>query len=490
MFANLELPPGFYRTGTDLQAQGRWRDGSLVRWHNNAMQPVGGWRLRANFTDELYRGSISWEDNGGDRWLAAGSASYLKVSTYAGTVSDITPAGFTTGIADATTNTGFGGGAYGSGTYGTPTLGSTYSEATTWSLDTWGEYLLACSVADGKIYEWQLNTGTPAAAVSNAPTSNLGVLVTPERFVFALGASGDPRQIKWSDRENNTSWTPAATNEAGDIVLQSVGQIMCGINVTGETLIMTDYEAYAATYQGPPFVYGFRRVGSACGVLSRRAAAPIDSGAMWMGENSFYLYQGGNVQTLQCDVSDAVFADINLNQRSKCHAVTNAKYNEVWFFYCSNVSTEIDKYVAYNYVGGFWLMGDIGRTTGVDSGTFDLPVWFSADNSVCYDHEVGYDWDGNTVYAESGPVVLGSDSGLTSALEFHPDEQTQGDVTATFKVRNYPNDSETSFGPYTAATPTNVRFTGRQIRLRVTGSALDSWRWGAPRLRVEQRGQR
>ena len=33
------------------------------------------------------------------------------------------------------------------------------------------------------------------ATISNAPVNNKGVLVTDERFVFALGSGGNPRKI-------------------------------------------------------------------------------------------------------------------------------------------------------------------------------------------------------------------------------------------------------------------------------------------------------
>ena len=39
---DLNIPAGVYRNGTDLQSQGRWRDASLVRWHDGIMRPVGG----------------------------------------------------------------------------------------------------------------------------------------------------------------------------------------------------------------------------------------------------------------------------------------------------------------------------------------------------------------------------------------------------------------------------------------------------------------
>ena len=45
---DLNIPAGVYRNGTDLQSQGRWRDASLVRWHDGIMRPVGGWRVRSD----------------------------------------------------------------------------------------------------------------------------------------------------------------------------------------------------------------------------------------------------------------------------------------------------------------------------------------------------------------------------------------------------------------------------------------------------------
>ena len=128
---------------------------------------------------------------------------------------------------------------------------------------------MACSTSDGKIYEWTLNTATPAAVVTNAPTGNKGLFVTEERFIFALQADGNPRKIAWCDREDNTAWTAAATNEAGDIELQTNGEIMCAVRMRGRTLILTSSDAHIATYQGAPFVYGFERVGTACGSPTR-----------------------------------------------------------------------------------------------------------------------------------------------------------------------------------------------------------------------------
>jgi len=69
-----------------------------------------------------------------------------------------------------------------------------------------------------------------------------------------------------------------------------------------------------------------------------------------------------------------------------------------------------------------------------------------------------------------------------SATMLIPDELTQGDVEATFKTRFHPNDDERTYGPYAMANPTSVRFTGRQVRMRVEGAKLADWRVGIMRL--------
>ena len=487
----LDIPPGMRRVGTDMQATGRWRDGNLVRWREGSIRPVGGWRIRnENAFSTLPRALHAWEDNSADRRVVAGSYNKLWAISPAGVVSDITPVGLTSGNLSATTNTGYGGGFYGLGYYGTERQDTgSFSEATTWSLDNFGQFLVACSNADGKLYEWQLNAATPAAQISGSPTGNLALVVTEERFIFALGAGGNPRKVQWCDREDNTTWTPAATNEAGDIELQTSGQIMTGVRTKGQTLILTDIDAHAATYQGPPFVYGFERVGTGCGTVSRKAVAAVDDGVFWMGQRNFFHFTGTDVVQLPCEIADYVFTDINRNQISKSWAVANAQHGEIWFFYPSGASNEVDRYAVLDYKEGHWSFGSLARTCGVDRGVFRYPLWVDTDLDVL-EHEVGLNYDGATIFAESGPISLGTGDNVYSVNKLYPDELTQGDVTTTFKTRFYPNDTERSYGPYTMTAPTSVRFTGRQVRMRIEGANLSDWRVGIPRVDAHPRGVR
>jgi len=487
----LKIPPGVYRNGTEYQSAGRWYDSNLVRWFENTLRPIGGWRRKSQsaMTGKC-RGIITWRDNSATRWAAAGTQSKLYAMDVGGTLKDITPTGFTTGSADATATTGYGYYTYGSLSYGTarPDVGSV--PATTWSLDTWGEYLVACSSTDGKIYEWQLGFTTPtlAAAITNAPTSCAAVMVTSERIMFALGASGNPRLVKWSDQENNTLWTAAANNQAGDFELATPGSLKCGKRVRGVNLILTDVDAHVASYIGLPYVYSFEKVGSGCGVISAQAVAAIDTSAMWMSKSGFWSYDG-YVKPMTCDVGDYVFNNMNLNQASKVYAVHNSAFGEVTWFYPSLSSNENDSYVTYSYREGHWAIGMLARTAGTDRGVFVNPMMVGTDGYI-YDHEVGFTYDSVSPYAQSGPIELGNGDNVMAVRSVIPDEQSLGEVAISFTARMYPTSTETSYGPFSAKQPTDARFSGRSVKMKVTGNVLDDWRVGVMRLEATSAGKR
>jgi hypothetical protein len=492
MYIPLKLPPGIYRNGTEYQAAGRWYDANLVRWYENTLRPMGGWRKRAaGQMTGLCRGFITWRDNSANRWIAAGTQSKLYAMDELGTLKEITPTGITAGSASALSTTGYGYSTYGSLAYGTarPDNGAS-SPATTWSMDTWGEYLVACSSTDGKLYEWQLGFTTPtiAAAITNAPTGNKALLVTQERILFALGAGGNPRKVQWCDQENNTLWTPAGDNLAGDYELATPGSLLAGKRVKGVNLLFTDVDVHTAQYVGAPFVYGFEKAGSGCGLISAQAVAAIDTAAIWMSRAGFWIYDG-YVKPLPSDVSDYVFGNINFNQASKVYAVHNSKFGEIWWYYPSSGSNENDSYVTFNYRENHWNIGTLARTAGADSGVFVNPLMVSTDGFI-YEHEVGFAYDSASLYAESGPVQLGNGDNIMSVRQVIPDEQTLGEAVVSFKARNYPTGTQSTFGPYTAANPTSVRFSGRQVNVKVTGDILADWRVGVIRLEAVPSGKR
>ena len=464
--------------------------------------------------DGVPRGAHGWEVGGGRAWQAFGTvadpATNNKVYAYsAGAHHIITPAGLVAGNVDSnssgvTTSGAYGAGLYGAGVYGISQLTAPVDYADVWHMDNFGNLLLLMQVpSNDSLYVWDPASPTSVATnitsgephnVVDAPTNCLGMFVTPERFVVVIGADGDPRFIRWSDREKYLVWEVLSTNEAGDFPMPGSGKCVRGMAGRGESLVWTDAELWAMIYIGGDFVYSTQKRGSGCGLVAPMAVGAVNGGHVWMGSHGFFAYDG-YVRPLECSVEDYVFSDFNREQAVKCFAWTNQEWNEVWFFYCSAGSTEIDRYVIFNYEEEHWAIGKMDRTSALPATTANnKPILVHSTGDV-YQHESGFDHTPSQVsatpYIESGPVEIGMGDNVFSVTSFVPDEKNQGDTQTKFYHALYPNATETLVGPFANNAPGHCRFQARQTRLRVEELATASdWRVGEFRIEVALRGKR
>lgn len=464
----IAIPPGLRRDGTEGQSRGRWLYGSLVRNYGDDVGPVGGFRARSTHAvTGKARAIYLWKSSQEDRRIAIGTHTGLFMQSAAGTVTDITPSAFVAGEADASVNTGFGGGFFGTGAYGTarPDTG-TPIPASVWMLDNWGDYLVGCFQPDGRLVEWQLDTALDAVAITNAPTSCSGLITTQDRFLLALGASGNARLVAWCDQEDNTTWTPSATNQAGDQLLDTQGAIVTAIELRGQTVILTDVDAHVAEYIGPPFVFGIRRIGGGCGAISVGCVVDQGDWAIWWGRSGFWRFDGG-LTPLDCPLKD-LDDGLNQTQRSKITGWHNARHHEIWWHYPSSASTENDRYVSFNYRTGEWwegAIGDLSRLSGSGSELFTYPL-LMGDDGLVYEHEVGSDWGDAVPFALSGPMLLGDGATVMRVTGIVPD--VTGSPTIGFATRDYPTSPAVTVAQATLATGrTDLRFTARQVETRV-----------------------
>lgn len=448
----------------------------------------------------------AWITNGGTPYLAIGGSGRLLISKGDSILKDITPAGFVPGGDDGYQSSGYGGGTYGTyggappNNYGTARSSGAYSAPTIWHLDNFGEKLIGCApnpAGTGKLYIWSLDyaTPTPAAAVAGAPVNCSGMIVTEQRHVMAFGAGGNRRLVQWSAKEDETSWTPAATNEAGSFELQTVGSFMRAVRIRGQILALTSTDAHVLNYIGQPFIFNRERIGVDCGPVGTAAVAVTGSFASWMGSKRMWLYDGGAVTPMPCEVSDYVFSNLNQAQAYKTVAAHNGAFGEIWWFYPSGSSTEPNSYLIWNYREQHWAIGSLIRTAWVDAGVFTNPT--AVDSSgILQRHEQGNQNDGSPMYtgayAETGALEMPAGDRIMGINGLIPDEKVAGDVTVSFRSRFTPEGTEYSFGPYAVRADgrTDVRMSGRQIVMRVQPTRDTDWRVGKFRLAVNQMSRR
>lgn len=392
---------------------------------------------------------------------------------------------------------------YGGSGYGTArTSEVTTVEARIWSLDNWGEDLMA-TYQDGRIYTWDKTNGptTRAILVTNSPTTNRRILVsTEDRHLVSFGAhdgsASDPMLVRWTTQEDFTDWTPTATNSAGDKRLDHGSRIIGAIKSRNDIIIFTDKALYAMRFVGGNDVFGFTPLGASVAMDGPNAAIDINGNIFFKGPRDFYAYDGA-IRPMSCDVRSYVFNDINKTQSRQVYAAVNRLKSEVMWLYPSASSQELDRYVIFNYAEKLWYYGTMDRTAFADTSPFyDLPYAVDA-SGYLYKHELGTDDNTSamTAYVESYDVEIGNGTNMMEIDEAIPDfDSLTGDVAVLFKGRRYPQATQYENGPFTVTSSTerfNPRMKARQIAIRVTSDSVgDAWRMGPWRLRTMPHGKR
>ena len=428
--------------------------------------------------------------------------------------------------------TGWGMGTWGAGGWGSVGTLDDTSQLRLWSHDNFGEDLIM-NVRAGGIYYWDESGGTGTRAVALtalsganlAPTKGLQVLVSEkDRHVICLGADPlnaggtartgaiDPMFIAWSDQENAADWEPKATNTAGSLRISSGSDIIGGLSAREEILIWTDISMYSMTYIGPPFTFGINLINQGIGLIGPKAAVNTPSGVYWMDRKGFYKYDG-NIELVPCSVHYYVFNDFNQGQSFKTFGFLNKQFNEVGWFYPSADSTEIDRYVVYNYGEGSWTIGQLARYAWLDEGLSIYPraTGEASSTQYLYNHENGNDADGSpmdNVYIQSSDFDMRPDGNdYTFIRKIIPDVKFTGDggsdqtINFVLKSRDFPGDSLTTDTTQTVTSTTqklDTRVRARQLTFRVESDDDNSsvarlgvgWRLGDTRMDVKPDGRR
>jgi hypothetical protein len=426
----------------------------------------------------------------------------------------ITPGALPTSLNYAASGFTYGAGLYGigdvspSGNQGTPI------SASDWTLDNWGDYLIACPL-NGPIYQWDPVYNFPTASViPQAPMVNSGVFVAmPQRQIIALGSTfngiQDPLLIRWSDVDDFSSWIATVTNQAGSYRIPKGSRIVGGIQGPQQGLIWTDLAIWAMQYSGPPYVYQFSEVGTGCGLISQKAAASMNGTVYWMGQSQFFMYGSNGVQIITCPIWDVIFQDLDTTNLQKIRVAPNSNFGEIsWYYPTKSNSGEINAYVKYNVGLGQWDFGTLDRTAWINQSIFGPPIG-AATNTYIYQHETSTDADGQAMNSsfQTGYFVISEGEWKVFVDQIWPDFKwgyyggsQNANILITFYVADYPGSGVSTtlggvrtYGPYNmtqATTFLTPRFRGRLLSIKIESNDIGSfWRIGALRYRFEQDGK-
>jgi len=455
--------------------------------------------------------------------------------------------------------------------YTTNTAGYGWGTAT-WSRGTWGSsstlpvYLparlifqdkfnndLIFNIQSSYIYYWAYTSAFNTRAVllsaisgAVAVPQQVGkILFAPSGHLLAFSCTNydasqsgpnylgtfDPLLIRWANVDADIgpepeNWQPTLTNTAGYLRLSVGSRIVTALRTKQEILVWTDVSLSSLQFLGTSEVFGLQEVSSATTIFGANTVIGANNVVYWMGNDKFYTYSG-RVDTLPCTLRQYVFTNINRTQQGLFFAGQNAEFNEVIWFYCTAASSEIDRYVIYNYAENIWYFGDLERTAWIDTGVIDYPV--AAKDGYVYLHEYGNN-DGQPnnaaplpipAYIQSADIDIEDGDKYMLIRRVIPDVNFNNSetvnpvtsativpqVTMTVGVRNFPGaassttnaEGESTAEDVVTSTATIDQYTnqvfirarGRQMNFKISSNDVGTqWQLGMPRVDARPDGLR
>ncbi len=178
--------------------------------------------------------------------------------------------------------------------------------ATAWDITQFGpKMILANGVS--KLQSFSLAGSSVFADLSaDAPTAKYVTVVRD--FVVAASVAGAESTVYWSDINDETDWTPAASSQADSQILPDGGDIT-GLSGGEYGLVFLERAIYRMTYAGSPFFFQFDAISRSIGCISAGSIAQLADKTYFLADDGFYVCNGQTVAPIGAEKVNRWFFD-------------------------------------------------------------------------------------------------------------------------------------------------------------------------------------
>jgi hypothetical protein len=190
---------------------------------------------------------------------------------------------------------------------------------------------------------WTGDSGDEAEEIDDWPAGTICRAIVAFRYhLFAMNidspAGTFENLVMWSHAAEPgtlpSSWTPAASNEAGSAILADTpGRCITGVPLDTRLMIYKPQSMYAAEYAGqqPDNIFTFRNVSRSIGVLGPNCAVEWGTRHFVVGNDDVILTDGVNAQSIAEDRIKRALADsIDETNALNAFIVRDLSKQEVW----------------------------------------------------------------------------------------------------------------------------------------------------------------
>lgn len=229
----------------------------------------------------------------------------------------------------------------------------------------------ASAVFGGSIHIASLNTdgihfwdGTAANLVKIDESPSFAHINTINNYLVGvyerLGTEHYPYSFRWAAEGTNDQWIATETIDAGEFDISDTPDKCVALHRLGDDLVVyKERTIVPVTFVGGNEVFGRRAAVAGTGLIGPYALAMAGDRHIFMGQENFYSYTGGNVvdDSVGDMIRDKVYPELNKTTANQSRAIYLRDRLEMVYFYPSLDNVDdvgCDKAVIYNLKDGTW----------------------------------------------------------------------------------------------------------------------------------------
>lgn len=240
-----------------------------------------------------------------------------------------------------------------------------------WSLQVWGNQLLAVDEETSGVWWWG-NSGQ--AGIAPGSPSKASIIRAFNVHLMAFQRDGEPNRISWCSAGNPGLWTPALDNSAGGLNIRNISSPIRAAGMMGQYMaVYSADQMYLVQYVGGQIVFGYTEALAGIGAAGKNCLVPVGREHYGCERRGFWRTDGASsIFISEPALWTAVKDRINWDRGDDIYGIHNRELSLAEWYY-PTVDGGFEG-VAYNYSKGIWMPRDF-RVNGGQSGTvFPGPI--------------------------------------------------------------------------------------------------------------------
>lgn len=273
---------------------------------------------------------------------------------------------------------------------------ATTRRATLWSLENWGEWVIA---TDG-VNPPQINkmAGAGFLNLTGTPPAYADIVVRLKNYILFFNTDLGGEFFEWCNTDDVEDYV---TGAAGNLPIRDMSSEIIAAERLGDVIAAYSSDDMALVqYIGPPYYFGANKTLSGIGAVSKSCVIEYAGKHYGISRSGAWVTDGNSSDYISPPLMRAwMDKNVNWGFASKIAGVLNEQRSLLeWGVPIQGGTGDNELTMCFNHTTGTWTFRSYGISAGLKQGIFNYPIIGLPDGRLMYE-EVGVDFAGDALEA-------------------------------------------------------------------------------------------